>query len=364
MKKNKRHIRALSRIKDLKRIKGLSRIRLSFMIMLFVFCIILIAVLVAFGLVNLLAYTGIIISINETTSPVTLFGLMAAVSIIVGLAASFGASKIPIKPLYNLIVAIDRLASGDFKARMKVGKNLSSIPAVEQAVDSFNLMAEQLENTQMLRQDFINNFSHEFKTPIVSIAGFAKLLKKGNLTEEQRLEYLDIIEKESLRLSAMATNVLNLTKVENQTILTDISEYNLSEQLRNSILLLEPKWSDKNIDFDLKLGEQTISANKELLQEVWINLLDNAIKYTDGYIGILLSEDEDIKVEITNTGSTIPESKQTRIFDKFYQGDESHSSTGNGIGLALAKRIVELHGGEISLKSEDNTVTFTVLLPK
>ncbi len=341
-----------------------NRLKLSLTISVFVFCTILVAVLVAFGLVNLLAYTGVIVSINKSTDPVTLFLFMGAVSLIVGLGTAIAAGKIPIKPLYSIIDVTNRLSKGDFQARLKLNAGLSSLPTVESAVDSFNRMAQQLENTQMLRQDFINNFSHEFKTPIVSIAGFAKLLKKGNLTEEQRSEYLDIIEKESLRLSAMATNVLNLTKVENQTILTDITEYNLSEQLRNSILLLESKWAEKDIEFDLSFNEHNIKANKELLQEVWINLLDNAIKHTNGYIGVTVTENEKLTVEVINTGSYIPEDKQNRIFDKFYQLDESHSSEGNGIGLALAKRIVELHKGNIGVKSKDDRVTFKVILPK
>lgn len=144
-------------------------------------------------------------------------------------------------------------------------------------------MAEELENTQMLRSDFINNFSHEFKTPIVSIAGFAKLLRRGNLTDAQKEEYLAIIEEESLRLAAMATNVMNLTKVENQTILTDLTTFNLSEQIRACVLLLEEKWSRKELDLDLEFPEYTIRANEELLKQVWINLLDNAIKYSPNY---------------------------------------------------------------------------------
>ena len=351
-------------MKNRRKNKSLSRLKLSLMISVFVFCIILVAILAAYGLVNLLAYTGVIVSINEQTDAGSLFLFMAAVSLTVGLGASLIAGKLPINPLYSIIDCVNRLSTGDFKARLKMGKFLSTLPSVEKTVDSFNRMAEQLENTHLLRQDFINNFSHEFKTPIVSIAGFAKLLKKANLTEEQRTEYLDIIEKESLRLSVMATNVLNLTKVENQAILTDVTEYNLSEQIRNSILLLEPKWAESDVEFDIRFREHNIKANKELMQEVWINLLDNAIKYTDGYIGITLTETDKITVEITNTGSSVPEDKQSRIFDKFYQGDESHSSTGNGIGLALAKRIVELHNGRIKVKSEDNRVTFTVIIPK
>lgn len=341
------------------------RIRLSLFISVFVFCVILIAILVSFGLVNLLAYTGIIISIDETTDAVTLFIFMAVVSLIVGLIIALLSGIIPIKPMSKLINKINRLASGDFKVRLKSGRLAKSIPALDEAVASFNKMAEELENTQMLRSDFINNFSHEFKTPIVSIAGFAKLLKKGNLSEEEKAEYLDIIETESLRLSSMATNVLNLTKVENQTILTEITEFNLSEQLRNSILLLEPKWSKKDVEFDLSFDECSIKGNEELLKQVWINLIDNAIKFSDKTIGIKINEAEkQLTVSVFNTGSEIAEDKVNKIFNKFYQADESHSGEGNGIGLALAKRIIELHHGKISVESNNNTVTFRVTLPK
>lgn len=347
-----------------KKDKPRSRIRLSLMISVFVFCVILTAILVSFGLANLLAYTGIIITINEKTAPLTIFIFMGVVSLIVGLITALLSGIIPLKPMSKLIDRTNALASGNFKVRLPPSKFTRVIPSLEDVTNSFNKLAEELENTQMLRRDFINNFSHEFKTPIVSIAGFAKLLKKGNLTEEQRTEYLEIIEQESLRLSTMATNVLHLTKVENQAILTDITEFNLSEQLRNSILLLEPKWVNKDIEFDLAFNEHSIRANEELLKQVWINLIDNAIKYTDKKIEIRIDKNKhNTVVSILNTGSSISEDKLERIFDKFYQADESHSSEGNGIGLALAKRIVELHKGKIAVSSENNITIFTVSIP-
>ena len=171
--------------------------------------------------------------------------LYAAFSVPVGILVTVIATKFPLKPIRNLIDSMDRLASGDFKTRVNVGPIMKRYPSFVVVSESFNKMAEQLENTEMLRSDFINNFSHEFKTPIVSIAGFAKLLRRGNLPPEEQQEYLKIIEEESMRLSYMATNVLNLTKVENQTILSDVSEYNLSEQIRSCILLPENKWEKK-----------------------------------------------------------------------------------------------------------------------
>ena len=187
------------------------------------------------------------------------------------------------------------------------------------------------------------------------------------LTDAQKEEYLAIIEEESLRLAAMATNVMNLTKVENQTILTDLTTFNLSEQIRACVLLLEEKWSRKELDLDLEFPEYTIRANEELLKQVWINLLDNAIKYSPNYgeIGVRISEGpETLAVTITNYGPDIPKDKVSRIWGKFYQADESHSSEGNGIGLAVVKQVVQLHGGTATVDSGSGSTTFTVELPK
>lgn len=293
------------------------------------------------------------------------FNMLLSIPVCLLVAAAVG--KFPLKPIRDLIDGMDRLAAGDFKARVKAGPVLRRYPAFVAVTDSFNKMADELESTETLRSDFINNFSHEFKTPIVSIVGFAKLLRHGNPTPEQQREYLTIIEEESMRLSYMATNVLNLTKVENQTILTDVSEFNLSEQTRSCILLLESKWSKKNLDLQLDFDEHTIRANKELLKQVWINLLDNAIKFSEEYgcVDISVEEkDNEIAIAISNTGSQIPAESLPRIFNKFDQVDESHASQGNGIGLAIVKKVVELHSGYVSVLSTPILTTFTVVLPK
>ena len=265
-----------------------------------------------------------------------------------------------------LIQQINRLAAGDYSARLRFGRAFSSLPGMISLAESFNKMATELQSTEMLRHDFINNFSHEFKTPIVSIAGFAKLLRRGGLTEPQKEEYLAIIEEESLRLADMATNVLNLTKIENQTILTNVSSVDLSEQIRACILLLESKWTAKNIGFRIDFDEFEITANEELLKHVWINLLDNAIKFSpdSGIIEITIVRDgRYISVRITNNGEKIPGEALGKIFKKFYQADESHSSQGNGIGLAVVKKVVELHKGTVAAESSDSITAFTVKLP-
>ena len=290
------------------------------------------------------------------------------VAFVIGVGAlfSFLISMLALIPINKMMNKINDLASGDFASRMDFGEFGGRIPAFKGLSDTFNKLANELQNTEMLRYDFINNFSHEFKTPIVSITGFAKLLKKGNLTDEQREQYINAIEEESLRLSSMATNVLNLTKVENQSILTNVSTYNISEQIRSCILLLESKWTKKNIDFSLDFDEYEISGNEELLKQVFINLIDNAIKFSNenGKIDMKASmENNFYKFSITNYGHEISEENIKKIFNKFYQVDKSHSSEGNGIGLAIVKRVTDLHGGEITVKSESMSVTFTLKLP-
>ena len=298
---------------------------------------------------------------------VSLFFNLLLWRLLTGAVLVFIASRFPLKPVNKILNALKSLASGDYSVRLSFRGDFSRIPAVREVTDSFNKMASELESTEMLRSDFINNFSHEFKTPIVSIAGFAKLLRKGDLSAQEEAEYLEIIENEALRLSDMATNVLNLSRVENQTILTDVTEYNLSEQLRACVLLLEDKWTKKNLELILDFKEYTITANAELLKEVWLNLLDNAVKFTTDYglVEIAVSETADtIAVSVINSGKEIPAESLDRIFQKFYQADESHATGGNGIGLAIVQKIVTLHGGHIDVDSRDGRTAFTVTLPK
>lgn len=170
-----------------------------------------------------------------------------------------------------------------------------------------------------------------------------------------------------MRLSSLATNVLNLTKVENQNILTDVTEYNLSEQIRGCILLLEPKWGKKDIELQVEFGEYDIHANQELLKQVWINLLDNAVKFTpEGHtIQVRISSGNGrVTVDVVNTGSEIPKECQNKIFNKFYQADVSHAAQGNGVGLAIVRRVVQLHGGTVSVSSGDDVTDFRVELPQ
>ena len=333
----------------------------------FVFAILISAIAItALGL-WLLTELGVIINVNGELDLGLVILFMSLISLIIGGLIAFFSSYIPMKPIEDSINKMKRLAAGDFKTRLKFGGIISSHPAAKEFEDSFNTMAEELGNTELLRSDFINNFSHEFKTPIVSITGLANLLEVGNLTEEQRVQYARAIREESMRLSSMASNVLSLTKVENQAILTDISTFNLSEQVRSAILLLEEKWTVKDIDLHIEFEEHLIEGNEELLKQVWINLIDNAVKFAPrcGTVEIdVLDVGDDLSVKISNTGDEIPPEKLDKIFNKFYQADESHATQGNGIGLAIVKKIVELHSGSIKVLSESGLTTFTVMLPK
>ena len=325
------------------------------------------AMLLTIGAVYGLARLGVIEMIGSQVGLPELLRFLICVSLIMGVLLAFLTVRITLTPLRRIIEKLDRLANGDFNTRLHFGKPIGEHPAFRQLEQSFNQAAEELEHMEILRNDFINNFSHEFKTPIVSIAGFAKLLRRGNLTDEQKEEYLEVIEEESLRLSAMATNVLNLTRVENRTILTEVTRFNLSEQIRGAVLLLAEKWTPKNLYMDMRFGEHMICANEELLKKVWINLLDNAIKFSeaDGTVSVDISDGgECLLISVSNRGKDIPQDRIAYIFNKFYQADESHSSEGNGVGLAVVKKVCELHGGAVSAKSENGTTTFTVVLPK
>ena len=344
-----------------------SRTSLTILLSIFVFVILFLAIaLAALGL-WLLTKAGVTLDMDGQLQLGQVILFMSLISLAIGAIIAFFSSRIPLKPFNVLINQMNRLASGDFKTRLKFGEALSSHPAVKELTESFNTMAEELENTEMLRGDFINSFSHEFKTPIVSITGLAHLIESGNITEEQRAQYARAIREESMRLSSMASNILNLSKVENQTILTDVSQFNLSEQIRSAVLLLEEKWTGKNIDLQLDFDEFYIEANEELLKQVWINLIENAVKFAPrcGMVELEIFEKKDaFFIKISNTGSEIPPEKQDKIFNKFYQADESHSTKGNGIGLAIVKRIVELHNGEIHVESKNEVTTFTVKLPQ
>ena len=271
--------------------------------------------------------------------------------------------RIRAKEIITLSNAIKAVASGDFATRISTKKQRQITPIYA----SFNKMCAELESVQILRNDFINSYSHEFKTPIASINGFASLLLEKEMSPQEQRQYLEIIADESERLSKLATNTLLLSKLSSQHIVTDSEQYDLSEQLRQCSIILSKKWLDKKIEFSGEFPPIMYFGNKEMMQHLWLNLLDNAIKYTP--VGGEISaeahaENSNVIVKITDTGEGISEETLKYLFDPYYQGDSSHSQQGLGLGLSIAKRIVELCDGTITVQSKISVgSTFTVTLP-
>lgn len=277
------------------------------------------------------------------------------------------------RPIKRLIAATREVKRGNFKVQVKHEGARSGTPYIAppsemgQLEESFNEMVRELDGIELFRNDFINNFSHEFKTPIVSIRGFAHELQREDLTDAQRAEYAQIIAEESDRLAKLATSVLELSKLENQQIITDKTEFYLDEQLRRSILLFERTWTEKNIEIIPELEEIKIYANEELTSHIWKNLLSNAIKFTPegGSVTVTLKGTENsVTVTVADSGIGMSDEVKSHIFEKFYQGDASHHRAGYGIGLTMVKRAVLLCGGKIAVESEPGKGSrFTVTLP-
>ena len=284
---------------------------------------------------------------------------------IIGTGAAAVFTKWILSPLNEMIEATERISKGDFKVHIQESFDKDSDFGMLQR--SFNHMARELDSIEMFRKDFINNFSHEFKTPIVSIRGFAHQLQAGGLTPEEEREYIRIIAAESDRLAKMATNILLLSKLENQAIVTEKTEFWLDEQLRTCLVLLEKQWGPKELDLNLELDEVKYYFNENMLSQVWLNLFGNAIKFTPkgGTLSCSLKADEStVTVKITDTGCGMSEDTVRHIFDKFYQGDTSHTGDGNGIGLNIVSRILYLCGGSVKVESEIGSgSSFTVTLP-
>ena len=286
------------------------------------------------------------------------------ICILSGAAIAVGLSKIFVSPMMKLGDAMRKVAGGDFSVRLDC---TSRIHDVREVYDSFNTMVKELGNTETLQTDFVSNVSHEFKTPINAIEGYASLLQDSQLTDEQKNAYIDKIIFNTRRLSDLVGNILLLSKVNNQTISPKTSTFRLDEQVRQSILALESKWENKEIEFDIDLDEIEYTGFENLLSHVWLNLIDNAVKFSpqNGQIRIRLKQlDGSVTFSIWDNGLPIPEADIDRIFNKFYQGDNSHAAEGNGLGLALVRKIVAAEQGTINVtSSEDAGTEFVVALP-
>ncbi len=267
-------------------------------------------------------------------------------------------------PIMELEKAMKEVASGNYDVKVKINRKTEEYTSLQQ---SFNTMALELKSNEYLRKSFMANVSHELKTPISIINGYAKLLSEPDLDEESRMEYASYIAKESSRLATMTGNMLKISRLDTQGIAAKFEKFSLDEQLRRAVLLLEPRWSAKEIELSVSLEPAEYAGDEELLSHVWYNLLDNAVKFTPqgGKISLSSSRSDGyIRVAVSDSGIGMDGDTASKAFMQFYRGANSGSDQGSGLGLPLAKRICELHRGTITLDSAPGKgSTFTVLLP-
>lgn len=280
--------------------------------------------------------------------------LFALLSVLVSFSVS--------RPVTRLTAATRQIRDGDFTVRLPDNKQ----GEMGELMRSFNSMTEELSRTAYLQKDFISSISHEFRTPIASIKGFARLLQMPGVDEKSRQEYVALIAQESDRLSRLSNTLLRLSALEQQTAPASLSTFRLDEQLRQVIVQLEPAWSAQEIDWQLELEPVTVESDAEMLMQVWINLLQNAVKFSNKGSAIEVSVDvtNQALVSITDHGIGMSEETVARIFDRFYQADSSRAREGVGLGLCLAKRIVDMLDGSIRVRSTPGKgSTFRVSLP-
>lgn len=327
-------------------------------LLIFVTLSVTIVLMLAFTL--LLVKFGIVDTGNWKIS-VLVLGFL---SIFIGTLISILISKNQIRTVINISNATQEVTKGNFD--IELDENIKATE-INTMVRNFNKMIKELKNTELFRNDFIENVSHEFKTPLSAIEGYATLLQKKDLSKDKQIEYTKKILFNTKRLSSLTGNILLLSRLENQEIEVKKENYSLDEQLREIILLFEPQWTNKNLELDIELESIDYFGNKELLAQVWQNIIGNAIKFVsdNGKIRIILLRDNNIiKVLIVDNGIGMSSDVIQRIYEKFYQGDESHSTSGNGLGLALSKRIIDLHNGNIQVSSKEGKgTTFTTILP-
>lgn len=303
---------------------------------------------------------------NSTVIWQFLVSLLTSVlaAVILGTCISAYSGKRFLRPIRALCTATEEVSKGNFDVRVPNPTDAE----MRRLVENFNKMTKDLASIETLQKEFTSNVSHEIKTPLASIKGFAALLCQDDVTEAQRREYASIITEESERLSRLCAAILRLSKVENMTVLPDRKEFHLDEQLRRIIVMLEPQWSSLDLKLEVDLDEAVLCSNEELLSEVWVNLLQNAIRASQQGMSIwvrLIDALDNIIVEIEDEGCGMDADTKQRIFDKFFQGDKSHSSEGCGLGLPLAMRIIRLAHGTIDVTSHPGEGTlFRVTLPR
>ena len=290
--------------------------------------------------------------------------LLVGYSLAIGSILSAFIGHFLIAPIKRLQKAMNRVAEGDLEVSVMGASRFDEIDDLNHA---FNVMMQQLRSTETLQSDFIANASHEFKTPLNAIEGYATLLQDETLSNEERAEYLEKIIFSSHKANELIANVLLLSRIDNQAIESKRSTFSADEQIRQAILFLEPKWMQKDISFDVELEDAKLYGNESLTFHLWSNLISNAVKFSPAGSEVKISlknSDGFIIFEICDKGPGIKEDEVKFLFNKFYQGDSSHKAEGNGLGLALVKKITDLYGGKILVEnSQEGGAVFTVKIP-
>ncbi len=270
------------------------------------------------------------------------------------------------KPVKKIIAATEKIASGDFNTRLEIAHTYDKYNEFDIIMENFNIMASELSKSEILKSDFISNVSHELKTPLSIIQSYATLLQDDSLDSDTRQKYAEILKQASQRLTDLVTNILKLNKLENQAILPEYEKINLTDIVANAVIGYEEAIEKKGINLECDIDDIMLVSNSGYIEIIINNLLSNAIKFTEknGKINVALKQTENgAIIKISDTGCGISSETGKRIFEKFYQEDTSHKKEGNGLGLALVKRVIDIMGGEISVKSElKRGSEFTVVL--
>lgn len=302
-------------------------------------------------------------TLNENWS-IPIWLEIVIVSTVVGGVLTTIISRAFFNPIKKLRKAMDKVANGDFSIQLDV--NESSSHDIKELYSGFNLMTQELAATEILQTDFISNVSHEIKTPINAIEGYSTLLQGCENLDSDQQQYVEKILFNTGRLSSLVSNILLLSKIENQSIQSKKELFSLDEQIREAIVALESAWVLKNIEFDVELDSVKYNGNETMMRHVWSNLIGNAIKFSpqDSTVYIKLENKKDKFVfSVTDCGEGLSEEAQKHLFDKFYQADTSHKSEGNGLGLSLVKRILAIEGGDIIAENlKGGGCRFTVIL--
>lgn len=288
---------------------------------------------------------------------------LLCVCLLVGILVISQLSKYFFNPIKKLRGAMDQVAEGDFSVRLD---DKSTSKEIMEIYTGFNLMAHELSATEILQSDFVSNVSHEFKTPINAIEGYSTLLQDSDNLDENQREYVEKILLNTQRLSSLVGSVLLLSKLENQQIPSHQTQYRLDEQIRQSVVALEPAWEQKDIEFDLELERVSYLGNEPMMRHVWDNLISNAIKFSPAGSTVklqLTKKPKKLIFTIEDQGPGLTQEAQKHIFDKFFQADNSHKQEGNGLGLALVKRILTIEQGQITAENlPQGGCRFTVTL--